>query len=335
MKIQLLINNSKGVFNITPFITDKITLTSQRKNSASTLDFKFARDLVSQNNLSIAIDEGNAVELTVNDNKIYKGFVFQKTRSSDQIISIKCYDQLRYLQNKQSYTFVNKKASDIIRLIANDFELITGHIQDTGYVLPPLNIDNQRLLDTIMKVIDLTAYNNGEFYIFYDDVGKLTLRKFKDMYTTYLFSSDVNISNFNYTTTIDNEVYNQVKLYRDNESTGRREIYLAKDNANIGNWGVLQYYEKVDDNFNEAQAQKLAQDILALKNKVAESLSIDIQNVDDNLKLEKLRAGNYVYVLIKALSSEDFSKTCLIEKCTHTFSDNEHSIKLELNGGIQ
>ena len=67
MKIQLLIKNNKGVFNITPFITDKITLTTQRKNSASTLDFKFARDLVSQNNLSIAIDEGNAVELTVNE----------------------------------------------------------------------------------------------------------------------------------------------------------------------------------------------------------------------------------------------------------------------------
>ena len=153
------------------------------------------------------------------------------------------------------------------------------------------------------------------------------------MYTTYLFASDSNITNFKYTSTIDNNVYNQVKLYKDNEKTGKREIYLAKDNANIGNWGVLQHYEKVDDNFNDAQAKKLAEDILALKNKVAESLSIDIQNTDETLKLEKLRAGNYVYVLIKALSSQDFSKTCLIEKCTHTFSDNEHSIKLELNGG--
>ena len=333
MKIQLLVNNNKGVFDITPFIVDKITLTTQRKNSASTLDFKFARDLVAQNNLSIAIDEGNAVELTVNDNKIYKGFVFQKTRNKDQIISIKCYDQLRYLQNKQSYTFVDKKASDIIKSIANDFGLITGHIQDTGYILPPLNMDNQRLLDIIMKALDSTYENTKDLYIFYDDVGKLTLRKVNDMYTTYLFASDSNITNFKYTSTIDNNVYNQVKLYKDNEKTGKREIYLAKDNANIGNWGVLQHYEKVDDNFNDAQAKKLAEDILALKNKVAESLSIDIQNTDETLKLEKLRAGNYVYVLIKALSSQDFSKTCLIEKCTHTFSDNEHSIKLELNGG--
>lgn len=334
MKIQLLINNSKGIFNITPFIVDKITLTTQRKNSASTLDFKFARDLVMQNNLSIAIDEGNAVELTVNENKIYKGFVFQKTRNKDQIISIKCYDQLRYLQNKQSYTFVDKKANDIIKSIASDFGLITGHIQDTGYILPPLNIDNQRLLDTIMKALDLTSYNQNELYIFYDDVGKLTLRKVKDMYTTYLFTSETNITNFNYTATIDDNVYNQVKLYKDNEKTGKREIYLAKDNENIGKWGVLQYYEKLDENLNEAQAKKLAKDILKLKNKVSEILSIDVQNIDNSLKLEKLRAGNYVYVFIKALASGDFSKTCLIEKCTHTFSDNEHNIKLELNGGI-
>ena len=333
MKIKLLVNNNKGIFDITPFITDKITLTTHRKNSASTLDFKFARDLVVQNNLSISIDEGNAVELTVNDNKIYKGFAFQKTRNKDQLISIKCYDQLRYLQNKQSYTFVDKKASDIIKSIASDFGLITGHIQDTGYILQPLNMDNQRLLDIIMKALDITFYNNNELYIFYDDVGKLTLKKVNDMYTTYLFTSDTNINNFNYTSTIDNNVYNQIKLYKDNEETGKREIYLAKDNANIGNWGILQYYEKLDDNLNTAQAKKLAEDILKQKNKVAESLSIDIQNIDDTLKLEKLRAGNYVYVLIKALSSGDFSKTCLIEKCTHIFCDNEHSIKLELNGG--
>lgn len=333
MKIQLLVNNKNGVFDITPFIVDKVTLVSQRKNSASTLDFKFARDLVAQNNLSIAINEGNAVELSVNDNKIYKGFVFQKQRNKDQIISIKCYDQLRYLQNKQSYTFVDKKASDIIKSIASDFGLITGYIQDTGYILPPLNMDNQRLLDIIMKSLDSTYENTKDLYIFYDDVGKLTLRKVNDMYTTYLFASDSNIVNFNYTTTIDNNVYNQVKLYKDNEKTGKREIYLARDNANIGNWGVLQYYEKIDENLNDAQAKKLAEDILSQKNKIAESLSIDIQNIDDTLKLEKLRAGNYVTVLIKALASEDFSKTCLIEKCIHTFSNNEHSIKLELNGG--
>lgn len=334
MKIQLLVNNKRGVFDITPFVVEKITVTTQRKNSAGVLDFKFARDLVSQNNLSISIDEGNAVQLNVNGNKIFKGFVFEKTRNKDQIISIKCYDQIRYLQNKQSYTFVDKTASDIIKSIASDFGLITGRVQDTGYILPPLNIDNQRLLDTIMKAIDLTSYNNKELYIFYDDVGELTFRKVADMYTTYLFTSDTNITNFNYTSTIDKEVYNQIKLYKDNEKTGKREIYLAKDNANIGNWGVLQYYERVDDNLNEAQAKKLAEDILKLKNKVAESLSIEVQNVDDTLKLEKLRAGNYVYVLIKALSSGDFSKTCLIEKCTHTFSDNEHSLKLDLNGGI-
>lgn len=333
MKIKLLVNNNKGIFDVTPFITDKITLITYRKNSASTLDFKFARDLVVQNNLSIVIDEGNAVELTVNDNKIYKGFIFQKSRNKDQIISIKCYDQLRYLQNKQSYTFVNKKASDIIKSIANDFGLITGNIVDTGYILPPLNMDNQRLLDVIMKSLDLTQNNQNELYIFYDDIGKLTLKKSKNMVTDYIFTDDSNITNFNYVTSIDINTYNQIKLYKDNEKTGKRELYIAKDNANIGNWGILQHYEKLDDNFNPAQAQKLANDILTLKNKITETLSIEVQNIDDSLKLEKLRAGNYVYVLIKALASGDFSKVCLIEKCTHTFTDNEHSIKLELNGG--
>lgn len=72
MKIQLLINNNKGIFDIAPFITDKITFTTNRKNSASTLDFKFARDLVVQNNLSIAIDI-NSTELDEQINFTYQG----------------------------------------------------------------------------------------------------------------------------------------------------------------------------------------------------------------------------------------------------------------------
>ena len=38
---------------------------------------------------------------------------------------------------------------------------------------------------------------------------------------------------FNYTSSIDEETYNQVKLTYDNEKTGRREIYIAKHGANI------------------------------------------------------------------------------------------------------
>lgn len=331
--IQLLVNNSKGIFDVTPFVTGDITLISQRKNTPTTLTFKFARDLVVQNNLSIAIDEGNAVELSVNGSKIYKGFVFEKSRTKEQIITIKCYDQIRYLQNKNSYTFVNKKASDVIKQISSEFNLQMGEIVDTGYILPPYNADNQSLLDIIMQTLDLTSYNSNELYIFYDAVGKLTLKKVKDMVTDFVFTDETNITDFSYLTSIDKQTFDVVKLYRDNKDTGQREYFIAKDNMNVGKWGILQHFEKADENMNDAQIKKLAEDILKLKNKISETLTVDVQNNDFSNKLETLRAGNFVYVVINGLGSSNFSKVCLVEKCTHTFNDNYHKIKLELNGG--
>ena len=333
MKIEILLNNEKGVFDLTSFITDKITLQTVRKNTPSTLTFKIARNLLTQNNISINIDEGNAVLLSVNGNKLFKGFIFTKSRNKDQIITITCYDQIRYLRNKQSYTFVNKKASDIVKSIVNDFNLQGGSIIDTGYTLPPYNADNQTLLDIIMKALDYTSYNNKKLYILYDDIGKITLKELAQMKTEFVLTDDTNITAFNYSSSIDKNTFNTIKLYKDNKTTGQREFFVSKDAKTIGKWGVLQHFEKLDDNFNVAQAQKLANDILAQKNKITETLNVTVQNIYDTNKLETLRAGNFVYVVLKALSSGDFSKYCLIEKCTHNFSDNNHTISLELNGG--
>ena len=38
---------------------------------------------------------------------------------------------------------------------------------------------------------------------------------------------------YTYEKSIDKDVYNQVKLYRDNEKTGKRDVWIVKDSNNI------------------------------------------------------------------------------------------------------
>ena len=68
---------------------------------------------------------------------MFYGFVFTKSRSgrTPNVIEVTAYDQLRYFKNKDTYVYSNKKASDVIKMIAEDFGLSVGALEDTGYVI--------------------------------------------------------------------------------------------------------------------------------------------------------------------------------------------------------
>ena len=77
--------------------------------------------------------------------------------------------------------------------------------------------------------------------------------------------------NYDYQISIDSNVYNKIKLTFDNEETGKREVFIAQDTKNINNWGVLQYFEKLQKNEN---GQAKADALLSLYNKKKRKLSI-------------------------------------------------------------
>ncbi len=84
---------------------------------------------------------------------LFYGYVFIKKRNKDSSISVTAYDQLRYLKNKDIYSFVNKKATDAIKQIVDDFQLQVGDIADTGYVIPKYRGSNETLLDIMQTML--------------------------------------------------------------------------------------------------------------------------------------------------------------------------------------
>lgn len=70
--------------------------------------------------------------------------------------------------------------------------------------------------------------------------------------------------NFEYTSSIDSDTYNKVKLTYDNDETGKREVYISQDSSNINKWGVLQYYDTLSKGENGAAK---ADALLSLYNK--------------------------------------------------------------------
>lgn len=313
--VELYIQNGNRLFQ--PLVEDGITWETERKGSPGKLSFTVIKDEI------INFQEGNAVVLKVDGVNVFYGFVFKKNRDKDHHIKVTAYDQLRYLKNKDTITYKNSTASDLIKMIAQDYNLQLGTIEDTNFIIAERVEENRTLFDMILTALDLTLTNKKTMYVLYDDFGKLSLQSLENLKTTILINEETG-ENFDYTSSIDENTYNQIKIQYDNEETGKKETYIAKDSSHINEWGLLQYYDTVKRVEN---AQAKADALLELYN--AKTRNLKISNALGNVTV---RAGKLVIVMLN-LGDIEVGNYFLVEKCKHTFKNNEHLMDLTLRGG--
>lgn len=272
----------------------------------------------------ISIPEGSSVELAVDGVKMFKGYVFTASQNRDGEVEYTAYDQLRYLKANASYVFEAMTLSQIIQQIAADFDLTCGTLVDTGYAFPCLIKENTSCLDIIFGALSETIYMTGKIYVFYDNAGALTLVEAKDMYSSTLIGDKSLATDFTYKRDIDSDTYNRIKLVRPNSETGRADTYIAEDTETQAKWGLLQYYDQVDENMNAAQIEQMCMQYLQYYNRVVQSLTIEALGVPG------LRAGMIVPVRISAVDSLSVSRLMLTEKVTHSFDGDDHTMSIEV-----
>lgn len=300
-----------------PSVEEGIVWETSRKGVPGKLSFKVVQDQ------ALEFEEGNAVRMKKNGKNIFYGFVFTKKRDKKGHISVIAYDQLRRLKNKDTYVYTNKTASEFIKMVASDLRMNVGSIEDTSFKIASRVEDNKTIFDMFQNALDLTLDNKKEMYVLYDNFGKLTLRDIEKMKLDVLIDEET-AEDFDYTTSIDSNTYNKIKLSYENEKTGKREIYIAQDSNNINNWGVLQYFETIQ----EATNGKLkANTLLDMYNRKTRNLSI--KNALGNIYV---RGGN---MLVVRLNLDDIKvmNYMIVENVKHTFKENEHFMDLQLIGG--
>lgn len=313
--VELLIQHGNKVY--APVVQEGITWATERKGCPGELNFTVVKDGV------ISFQEGDAVRLKVNGVNVFYGFVFKKKRDRGNTITVTAYDQLRYLKNKDTYVYENKTASELIKMIASDFRLQTGALDDTSFKIASRVEENTSLFDMIQNALDLTLQSKKTMYVLFDDFGKLTLRNIANMRLNLLIDEETG-ENFDYTSSIDDQTYNKVKLTYDNEETGKREVYIAQHGANINQWGVLQHFDTIQKGEN---GQAKAEALLSLYNSKTRNLSI--KNAIGDVRV---RAGSMVVVMLN-LGDINVKTFMLVEKCKHEFKESQHLMTLTLRGG--
>lgn len=317
MDIEMIIENPQENKAFIPVAEEGITWTTGRTGTPGQLDFTVVKDNI------INFQEGNRVQLKVDGIPVFLGFVFKKKRNKDGLIQVTAYDQLRYFKNKDIYIYENKTASELLKMIAGDFSLFIGDIDDTGYNIELRVEDNETLFDIMGNALGLTLYNTREMYVLYDDFGKLALKNIGSMKVP-LMITEGSAEDFDYETGIDSDVYNKVKIVYEDSETKNREVFVTKDDENIKKWGVLQFYETVD---SRQKGQATAEAVLELYNHKKRALSIN--NAIGDLRV---RAGCMLPIFLN-LGDIVTNNWLIVEKCKHKFKDNEHTMDLTLVGG--
>lgn len=302
---------------------DDIQITRAIDCVPSKMTFKVPKDP------NLSFEEGDTVKFTLNGGAVFFGFIFEKQRDEKNTISVTCYDQLRYLKNKDCYVIGAMTATEFIKMVAEDFGLKCGYMDNTVWKTPdkPKTVfKDKSLQEMICQLLDKTVIftPNHAFYHLFDDNGELRLASFESMKTD-IYIDDECMEDVQYTTSIDKDTYNYVKIIRtvpNGASSKLENTFIAKDDKNIARWGRLQYLIIPKEKDINAVAEAKA--IMAHKNK--KTREIKLKNVIGDVRV---RGGSLVYIN-RNFGDIIVNNYMMVTSVTHTFKTGFHGMDLDL-----
>ncbi len=314
-KMLLTIQHNGRVFS--PPVMEGVTIEWERTGSPGKLTFTTIKSTVE----NMSFQEGDPVCFYYDDKPVFMGYVFTKKRDREQHIEVTCYDQIRYLKNKYTYVFENKTATQIVDALCKDFNLTTGDMDNTAYVIPAVAEENKAALDIVLDVLEETLLNTGNMFVLYDDFGKLKVKNCANMISTTLIMEDT-AENFDYSSSIDKETYNSIILYYKGEGE-TIQLFTASNPSTIKKWGTLRYFEEVK---TPTIGQNKANSLLKLHDRKTRELKVSGAFGDVSV-----RGGTLIPVKLN-LGDIVTNNYMLVEKVTHTFENDHHTMDLTLEG---
>jgi hypothetical protein len=309
--MEFLVEIDSKIYEISELVKS-ISWNDRLNDGCSKLEFSYKDD-------DLRLANGNVVRFINDDAKFY-GYVFKHGHNKKKEITITAYDQLRYAKAKDTIVCKNDTATTLGNKMCNYFGLQKGTLTDTKYILPVSIHDDKTWLDIMYQAISDTLTNKGKWYALRDEYGAVAIRDLENLKLDLVLGDESLCYDYEYSKSIDDNFYNQIKLVSDNEATGKREVYITKDSKSISQYGLLQYFEVLDKNGNPSQAKSKADMLLKLYNREAETLTLNC------LGDTRVRAGSSFYGSIEDI---ELNKRLIVRSVTHEFLP-VHTMQIEV-----
>ncbi|WP_435002796.1 XkdQ/YqbQ family protein [Bacillus atrophaeus] len=299
-------------------VAESVSLEGHRYQAPRSIEATIVTKQGSQTYYSVS--EGDTVLFKWKGKELFRGIVFART-PDEHTLAFSAYDMLQYLvKNQDVYVFSNQRADQMIKRIANDFQIPVTTIANTGHTIKSLVFKNDTsLYDIMLKALKQTKSQTGRNYQLYSEKGKLGLREWPDPAEIWVLETGVNITGYQYSTSI-NDTATRVVMRRQKDNKTYKAT--AKDSAGMSKYGVLQYVETVSDDINQAQLQQRAKVRQAEKKGVKKELK-NIQAIG----IPDLQSGLPVYI---SIPEAGVKKTYWVDSDRHEFNGTKHTMTIDV-----
>ena len=327
-------------------VEEPVVWTTEQNGSAGKLEFTIVKKTHANAEDEISFPEGSIAIFNYNGKEVFRGRVFAKQRDKEQHISCVAYDSLRYFKNEVSPRVLSlhqgTTTTKILEWLCStkNNSFTKGWFAETNVNVVWNEVEPKTLFDIMEHVEDATREIDPKHktYTLYDDCGKLYYKSLDDMKLD-LVIDETALENFSYSTSLDDETYNRVMVYWDDDegSTTKTKkttseeravagsyIYPEKDenNPNIEAWGVLQLTQKIDSSVPNPQDH--AKKLLEIYNKKSRDLTL--QGVLGDVRA-RAGASPILYMHLGDMAAQQYA---FITKARHTFENKFHTMDLDV-----
>ncbi len=316
--ISLIVIKGEQGYDVTELV-ESVKWQGRKGSSARTLTAQLVDDDGYKHaRAGINVEQGQQCLFSYNGAELFRGIIMSQTQNNKKKLTIKAYDNGIYLaNNKDTFTYENKTASEIFRDCCTRFGLPTGEVAECTYRIPELTKPKTTIFDTIADALSLDFDATGIRHYVSSDKGKISLLTRRENIMQWVIEVGQNLTAYTYTKSIEN-VKTRVKMVS-KEGTTLAEQSLAGLEEKIG---VFQEIDKPDESLTPAQINDLIASILEEKGTPARTLNLDAIGIPEVI------SGIGVYIIIPELN---LSRTFYVDSDTHTFKGNLHTMSLKLN----
>lgn len=316
--ISLIIIKGEQGYDVTQLV-ETIKWKGRKGSSARTLTatlidddgYKHARS-------GIDVEKGHQCLFNYNGKELFRGIIMTQTQTNRKKLQFTAYDNGIYLaNNKDTFTYENKTASDVFRDCCTRFGLPMGDVAKCSYKIPELTKSKTTAFDAIADALSLDFDATGIRHYVASSKGKLSLLTRRENIMQWVIEVGQNITTYSYTRSIE-DIKTRVKMVSKEGTT----VAEKKNAALEKRIGVFQEIDQPDESLTTAQVNDLIASILEEKSTPERTLNVEAVGIAEVI------SGIGVYIIIPELG---LSRTFYVDEDTHTFKDNMHTMTLKLN----
>lgn len=266
---------------------------------------------------------GDIIKFSWDKQKVFYGYVWTYTLKKDRVVSVSCYDSMRYLKNEDTLIFKANNAGQRFKTICSKAGIKGAAIKSPTTKLKATIYEGKTYFDMLQDSFNKTLKKSSHKYFLTTNYDTVELRRVPHKKLDFYIGDSSGLIDATYSVDIEN-TYNTIRVIKSDSKKHKITAATTVSGKSPAQWGKLQKVVTPKDKANAAQMKEKAQNELKENNLANKTLSVKC--IGDL----GLIVGNAVTVKLG-----DYNKTLSyapITKAVHNFG-SDYTCDLELKVG--